>query len=271
MIKKAVLPIAGLGTRFLPVTKSIPKEMLPILDKPVIQHLVEEAAQSGIEEIIMVTNDNNEATLKYFTSDPDFEKTIEEKGRSNLLKSLQDLLGKVKFTFARQEKPLGDGHAILQAKDLIGDEPFLVLFGDDLIDGPQPAAQQLIEAFSKKQNSIIALEKIPPEKTESYGIIKPKSSDGRLHEIESLVEKPTPEEAPSDLGIIGKYVCTPEIWRHLESAKSSHGGEIRLIDGFISLINEQSIFGLEMAGTRFDTGNPAGLLSAATHFAAKSQ
>ena len=269
-IRKAVLPIAGLGTRFLPVTKSIPKEMLPILNKPVIQYLVEEAAQSGIEEVIMVINDNNKTTQEYFTPNPDFEKIIEGKGRNDLLQSLQNLIETIKFSYVRQEKPLGDGHAILQAKELVGDEPFLVLFGDDIIDGETPAAKQLIEAFSQKQASIIALEKIQPEKTSQYGIIAPKSSEGRIHEIESMVEKPAPEDAPSDLGIIGKYVCTPKIWKHLESAESSHGGEIRLIDGFISLIKEQPIYGLEIEGTRFDTGKPEGLVKAKQYFSQKS-
>ncbi|MBU1018466.1 MAG: UTP--glucose-1-phosphate uridylyltransferase [Patescibacteria group bacterium] len=266
---KAVIPIAGLGTRFLPVTKSVPKEMLPIVDKPVIQYLIEEAAQAGIDEVIMVINDNNEITRKYFTPDPVFEKTIKDKGRSNLTESLQELLNKIKFTYVRQEQPLGDGHAILQAKEAVGNEPFLVLFGDDIIDNEISAAKQLIETFQQKNCSIIALEKIPPEKTKSYGVIAPKSSEGRLHEIESLVEKPEPENAPSNLGIIGKYVCTPEIWQHLETAESSHRGEIRLIDGFRSLINEQPIYGLEIQGQRFDTGTPNGLLGASTHFASK--
>jgi len=269
-IKKAVLPAAGFGTRFLPATKALPKEMLPIVDKPVIQYIVEEAVNSGITEIIIITGRGKRAIEDHFDHSFELEYNLVEKGKTALLKEVKKIEKLAKFIYVRQPEPLGDGHAILCAKEVIGDEPFAVLFGDDIVDNETPALKQLIDLYDQTKSSVIAVEKIPKQDTGSYGIIEPLSSKNRTHEIKSLVEKPSPDKAPSNLGIIGKYVCTPEILKHLEKAKSSHkDGEIRLIDGFRSLLQEQKIYGYEIEGTRYDTGDKLGLIKATVDFAMK--
>ncbi|EKD48239.1 MAG: hypothetical protein ACD_65C00051G0003 [uncultured bacterium] len=270
MIRKAVLPAAGFGTRFLPATKTLPKEMLPIVDKPVIQYIVEEAVNSGITEIIIITGRGKRAIEDHFDHSFELEYNLVEKGKTALLKEVKKIEKLAKFIYIRQPEPLGDGHAILCAKEVVGDEPFAVLFGDDIVDGKVPALKQLIDLYEQTKSSIIAVEKIPKGDTESYGVIEPLSSKGRTHEVKSLVEKPKPENAPSNLGIIGKYICTPEIFKHLEKAKSSHkDGEIRLIDGFRSLLKEQKIYACELEGTRYDTGDKLGLIKATIDFALK--
>lgn len=270
MIKKAVLPAAGFGTRFLPATKAMPKEMLPIVDKPVIQYIVEEAVKSGIEEIIIITGRGKRAIEDHFDTSFELNHTLEARGKKALLKEVKKVENLAKFIYVRQPEPLGDGHAILCAKEIIGDEPFAVLFGDEIIDNDIPALKQLMEAYAKTNSSVIALERIPREDTGSYGIVATKSSKGRMHELASLVEKPHPDKAPSNLGIIGKYICTPSVLRHLEKASSgTHDKEIRLIDAFRSLIKEESIYGYEVEGTRYDTGSKTGFLKASIDFALK--
>lgn len=268
-IRKAVFPAAGFGTRFLPATKSQPKEMLPIVDKPVIQYLVEEAVASGIEEIIIVTGRSKRSIEDHFDYSYELERTLEEKNKLLLLKEVQKISKLAKFVYVRQPLPLGDGHAILCAKELVEDEPFAILFGDDIVDDTKPALKQLIEQYQETGTSIIALEKIDHKETENYGMIKPKSSAGRLHNIDTLVEKPKPEMAPSNLGIIGKYIVTPGIIKALENSKPSHGGEIRLIDGFMELMKTETIYGYEVEGKRYDTGNKLGLITATIDFALK--
>jgi len=270
IIRKAVLPAAGFGTRFLPATKAQPKEMLPIVDKPVIQYIVEEAVNSGITEIIIITGRGKRAIEDHFDTSFELEHTLVEKGKTNLLKEIKKLEKLAKFIYVRQPKPLGDGHAILCAKEVIGNEPFAVLFGDDIVDNEKPALKQLIDIYNEYKSSVIALENIPRSETGSYGIIKPSSNKGRLHKVEALVEKPEPSKSPSTLGIIGKYICTPEIFKHLEKATSGTADkEIRLIDGFRSLIKEQDIYGYELEGTRYDTGDKLGLIKATIDFALK--
>jgi len=268
-IRKAVFPAAGLGTRFLPATKSQPKEMLPIVDKPVIQYLVEEAVQSGIEEIIIVTGRNKRAIEDHFDYSFELAHTLAKKGKTELLENIQKIEKLAKFVYVRQPMPLGDGDAILRTKELIGNEPFAIMFGDDIVDNETPALKQLIMQFEEKNASIIALEEIPKEKTESYGIVKPKQSIGRLHEIDSMVEKPKPKDAPSNLGVIGKYIVTPEIFKSLESSKASHGGELRLIDGLMNLQKTQKVYGYQIEGTRYDAGNTFGLITATVAYALK--
>ena len=274
-IRKAVFPAAGFGTRFLPVTKSQPKEMLPIVDKPVIQYLVEEAVASGIEEIIIVTGRGKRSIEDHFDFSFELEHTLVEKGKHSLLKEVRGISKLAKFVYVRQPMPLGDGHAILCAKEVVGDEPFAVLFGDDIVDHKIPALKQLINVYNQTGSSVIALEKVDPKETDQYGIIKPKTGGTisvggqNAHEIAELIEKPKPEKAPSNLGIIGKYVVTPEIIKALEKAKPSHGGEIRLIDGFNELKKTQKLFGLEIQGKRYDTGTKLGLLTASIDFALK--
>ena len=279
-IKKAIFPAAGFGTRFLPATKAQPKEMLPIVDKPIIQYLVEEAVASGIEEIIIVTGRGKRAIEDHFDFSFELEHNLVEKGENRLLKEVRAISGMAKFIYVRQPQPLGDGHAILCAKEVVGNEPFVVLFGDDLVDSETPAISQLIKIYKKTNSCVIGLEKIAKENSKSYGMIKPKnpsgkssrSADPRLFEIESLVEKPAPSKAPSNLGIIGKYVCTPGIFEALENSRSSHlDGEIRLIDGFRELIKKQSIYGYEIQGNRYDCGTKLGLIKATINWALKRE
>lgn len=269
-IRKAILPAAGFGTRFLPATKAQPKEMLPIVDKPVIQYLVEEAVASGIEEIVIVTGRGKRAIEDHFDYSFELEHNLVEKKKHSLLKEVRAISDMAKFIYVRQPMPLGDGHALLCAKEIIGNEPFAVLFGDDLVDHPSPALKQLINVYEKTGNCVIGLEKIDRKDSQQYGMIKPKSSQGRTHTIESLVEKPKPEKAPSELGIIGKYICTPEIWTALEEARSGTAdGEIRLIDGFRRLIKTQPIYGHEIEGDRYDCGSKMGLIKATLNWGLK--
>ncbi len=272
-IRKAVFPAAGFGTRFLPVTKSQPKEMLPIVDKPVIQYLVEEAVASGIEEIIIVTGRGKRSIEDHFDYSFELEHTLVEKGKHSLLKEVRSINKLAKFIYVRQPMPLGDGHAILCAKEVIGNEPFAVLFGDDIVNSEIPATRQLINMYEQKGSSVIALQQIDKNEVEQYGIIEAypqnKNDFQLLHQIKNLIEKPKPEKAPSNLAIIGKYILTPEIIPALEKAESSHGGEIRLIDGLRELLKTQKVYGCEIIGKRYDTGDKLGLIKATIDFALK--
>ncbi|MEK7524646.1 MAG: UTP--glucose-1-phosphate uridylyltransferase GalU [Patescibacteria group bacterium] len=270
-IRKAVFPAAGFGTRFLPVTKAQPKEMLPIVDKPVIQYLVEEAVASGIEEIIIVTGRGKRSIEDHFDYSYELEQTLVERGKRDLIKEVRKISEMAKFVYVRQPRPLGDGHAILCAKEVIGNEPFAVLFGDDLVDSKVPALKQLINIYEKKHAPVIALQRIDKKDSQKYGIIKPKNGngDGRLHEIEALVEKPKPQQAPSDLSIIGKYILTPEVLETLEHARKGADGEIRLIEAFRMLCGKTPLYGYEVEGERYDTGDKLGFLEATIHYALK--
>lgn len=268
-IRKAVLPAAGFGTRFLPATKAQPKEMLPIVDKPVIQYLVEEAVESGIEEIIIITGSGKRAIEDHFDRSFELEHNLLEKNKKDLYKQVSKISELAKFIYVRQPMPLGDGHAVLCAKELINNEPFAVMFGDDIVDGKTPALKQLINVYEKTNSSVIGLEKVSKEQVGNYGIIESCGMDGKMHHISGLVEKPSPKEAPSDLGIIGKYIVTPEIIPALEDAGTSADGELRLIDGFRKLIKTQQIYGYEIEGKRYDTGSKYGFIEATIHYALK--
>lgn len=268
-IRKAVFPAAGFGTRFLPVTKAQPKEMLPIVDKPVIQYLVEEAVASGIEEIIIITGRGKRAIEDHFDYSFELEHTLVEKNKHALLETVRKVSNLAKFVYVRQQQPLGDGHAILCAKELLGDEPFAVMFGDDIVDSKTPALKQLMNIYEETGSPVIGLTQVPKENTSSYGVVDPKISNGRMHELKGLVEKPKPEDAPSNLAIIGKYIVTPGALKALENAKPSPDGEIRLIDGFREFIKTDKIFGYELEGKRYDTGNKFGLIQATIDFALK--
>lgn len=278
-IRKAVFPAAGFGTRFLPVTKALPKEMLPILDKPVIQYLAEEAAASGIEEIIIITGRGKRAIEDHFDHSFELEYNLVEKEKHDLLKKIRDIEKLAKFIYVRQSQPLGDGHAILCAKEIIGDEPFAVLFGDDIVDSETPALSQLMQVYKETSSPVIACEKVDKESISAYGVIEPEinekslknnSSNNKIIKIKGLVEKPSAKDAPSNLGIIGKYICTPEIFNFLEKAEPSIKGEIKLIDGFRSMLAAgRDLYALEIEGTRYDTGNKWGLLQASIAFAMK--
>lgn len=271
-IRKAVFPVAGYGTRFLPVTKSQPKEMLPIVDKPVIQYLVEEAVASGIEEIIIVTGRGKRSIEDHFDHSFELEYNLVEKGKHELLQEVRDIENLARFVYVRQSMPLGDGDAILCAKEIIGDEPFAVLFGDDIIDNSTPALQQLIDAYNETGTSCMGLAQVEGDEISNYGVIKGQSvKKGKktLYDIETLVEKPKPHEAPSNMGIIGKYVCTPEIFKALENANSEKDNELRLIHGFKELLKTQKVYGLPLEGKRFDCGSKLGLITATIEFGLK--
>lgn len=268
-IRKAIFPVAGFGTRFLPATKAQPKEMLPIVDKPVIQYLVEEAVAAGITDIIMVTGRGKRAIEDHFDSSFELEHTLVEKEKHDLLEEVRNISKLANFVYVRQPKPLGDGHAILCARNLIGDEPCAVLFGDDIVDSKTPAIKQLIEAYNETGCSVIGLQEIDKKDSKSYGMIGGKKIDKTLYEVEQLIEKPKPENAPSNLAIIGKYIITPETFDCIEKGGRSEGGELRLIDGFEVLLKKQRIYGKILDGKRYDTGQKIGLIQATIDYALK--
>lgn len=269
-IKKAIIPAAGLGTRFLPATKSQPKEMLPIVDKPCIQYLVEEAVASGIEEIIIITAEGKQSIEDYFDISPRLISHLEKNGKLKAIREMEKIEKMAKFRYVRQHSPLGDGHAILCAKEFVKNEPFAVLFGDDIYDSKIPAIKQLIKEYERLGTPIIGLHKIDKKDSEKYGMVASKGKDGNSYKIKSLVEKPKPSKAPSNMAIIGKYIVTPELMKDLEKAESAtKDSEIRLIDGMREFIKHSPIHGYEISGERFDTGDKLGYLKAVTHFALK--
>lgn len=267
-ISKAVILTAGLGTRFLPMTKVIPKAMLPIGSKPVIQYLVEEAVNAGITEILFVNGRGHRMIEDHFSHSAELAEELEKAGKTELLQELKRIEKLAHFTYTIQEEPRGDGHALLLAQRWVNSEPFAVLFGDDIVDGPTSALAQIMEVYSQKGSPVLSVQTVPPERISSYGVIDIQATEGRQHEVKSLIEKPKPEEAPSSLGIIGKYICPPEIFNAIETATPSRDGELRLIDGLIHLLKQgHSIHALEIEGVRFDTGTQEGLLEAQNHFA----
>ena len=270
VIKKAVFPVAGLGTRFLPATKANPKEMLPIVDKPLIQYAVEEAMQSGITELIFVTGRNKRSIEDHFDKNVELEASLIASNKNLLLESIRSIIpSHVKCIYIRQSEPLGLGHAVLQAKTIINDEPFAVLLADDLTDANTPVLKQLIIQHEKEQASVIAIEDIPKEKTLQYGIVDVSGSKGNLHKINSIVEKPQPKDAPSTLGVIGRYVFNPEIFDCLEKIKPGKGGEIQLTDAIQMLLGHQSIFAYQFEGKRYDCGDKLGFMKANIEFSKK--
>ncbi len=270
VIKKAVFPVAGLGTRFLPATKANPKEMLPIVDKPLIQYAVEEAMQSGITELIFVTGRNKRSIEDHFDKNVELEASLIASNKNLLLESIRSIIpSHVKCIYTRQSEPLGLGHAVLQAKTIINDEPFAVLLADDLTDANTPVLKQLIIQHEKEQASVIAIEDIPKEKTLQYGIVDVSGSKGNLHKINSIVEKPQPKDAPSTLGVIGRYVFNPEIFDCLEKIKPGKGGEIQLTDAIQMLLGQQSIFAYQFEGKRYDCGDKLGFMKANIEFSKK--
>ena len=268
-IRKAILPAAGLGTRFLPATKAQPKEMLPIVDKPTIQYVVEEAVASGIEDIIIVTGRGKNAIEDHFDRSLELEIVLERQGKDEQLQEIQRISELTSFCYIRQKEPLGLGHAILVTRALVGNEPFAVLLGDDIIDAEVPCLRQMISVFERHQSPIIAVQQVPREETSSYGIIDHKSVEDSVYQILDLVEKPTPETAPSDLAIIGRYILTPEIFEALEQTLPDERGEIQLTDGLRLLLRTQAIYGLAFRGRRYDAGSRLGFLKATVQFALK--
>ncbi len=269
MITKAIFPVAGLGTRFLPATKANPKEMLPIVDKPLIQYAVEEAVAAGITELIFVTNSSKRAIEDHFDSNFELEATLAERGKHELLEIVRGILPNgVSCAYIRQKYPLGLGHAVLCAKQLVMNEPFAVLLADDLIDGgEQPCLQQMISQFSAMDDkSIIAVEAIQPMETNKYGIVDV-SKPERIAKLRGIVEKPDPADAPSNLGVVGRYILTPRIFHHLETIPRGSGGEIQLTDAIALLLKEEAVYAYQFNGRRYDCGTKLGYLEATVAYA----
>jgi UTP--glucose-1-phosphate uridylyltransferase len=270
-VKKALIPAAGLGTRFLPATKSMPKEMLPIIDTPVIQYVVEEAIDSGIKDIIIITGRGKRAIEDYFDDSPELEMYLTQRNDTELLKLVRDVSSLVDIHYIRQKEPNGLGDAILRAEKHIGDEPFAVLLGDDIIVNDKPCTAQLIENFEKYGKSIIAVEEVSYEKLSSYGIIKGKLIDDSLYLLEDIIEKPSPISAFSNIGAVGRYVFTPEIFDCIRSAGTGFKSEIQLTDGIRLLNKSQTIYACKFKGTRFDIGDRLGYIKAIVNFAIKNE
>lgn len=261
-ITKAVIPAAGLGTRFLPATKAMPKEMLPLIDRPVIQYVVEEAVASGIEDILIITGRGKRAIEDYFDDSPELELYLREQGRNGLLKQVREVSSLADIHYIRQKEPKGLGDAVLKAERHIGDEPFAVLLGDDIIKSPIPCTKQLIEINDIHNSPVLAVERVPPKKIGSYGIIKGHLVNECLYLLEDMVEKPSPADAPSDLGAIGRYIFTPDIFDSLKETRAGFGGEIQLTDAIRQLKEKVDIYALCFKGKRFDIGDKVGYIRA---------
>ncbi len=269
-IRKAVFPVAGLGTRFLPATKASPKEMLPVVDKPLIQYAVEEAAAAGITEMIFVTGRGKQAIEDHFDKAYELEAELAAHGKIKLLTEIRGLLPKnLHYSYVRQSEALGLGHAVLCAKSLVGDEPFAVLLADDLIDAEIPVLHQMIDLFTQHGRSVIGVQNVPLEQASQYGIIRPQPLGVHIHRIESIVEKPEPRNAPSTLGVVGRYLFTPDIFDFLETTQAGTGGEIQLTDAIAAMLKTSSVLAYEFKGTRYDCGSKLGYLKAAVSYALK--
>ena len=261
-VRKAVIPAAGLGTRFLPVTKAVPKELLPLFDKPLIQYAVEEAVDSGIEEIILVTSEGKESLEQYFQPHPQLEQSLKDKVPPELLDQVTHLGRMARVSSVRQEQPLGLGHAVLTARDMVGDEPFAVILPDDVVFHETPALAQMLEVYRRRGGGVIAVEQVPPERVSSYGVVDPEYlSDGESR-ILGLVEKPPPEDAPSNLAIVGRYILPSAVFDALKRTKPGAKGEIQLTDGLALLLESHPLFAYMLKGERHDGGTPLGLLKA---------
>lgn len=268
-VTKAIIPAAGLGTRFLPVTKAMPKEMLPILDKPTIQYIVEEAIESGIEDLIIVTGKGKRAIEDHFDTNFELEENLIRKEKYELLKKVQSC-SKVEIHYIRQKEPRGLGHAVWSARKFIGNEPFAVLLGDDIVQSAEPSLQQLIKQYERTGNSVIGVQSVPDEETHRYGIIDPIQQDGRLYEVGNFIEKPSLGTAPSNLAIMGRYILTPEIFGFLGEHEVGAGGEIQLTDAIQKLNEIQSVFAYDFVGKRHDVGEMLGFIRTTIDFAVNS-
>jgi UTP--glucose-1-phosphate uridylyltransferase len=267
-IRKAVFPVAGLGTRFLPGTKAIPKEMLPLVDKPLIQHAVEEARAAGIEDIIFVTSQGKSAIEDHFAINGDLNKVLEARGKLDALRSVRESeLGSGRLFYTRQQEPLGLGHAVWCARALIGNEPFAILLPDDVVLSDTPCLKQMIDAYEEVGGNMVAVVDVPRQWTDRYGILDVVADNGHLARARGLVEKPHPDDAPSTLSIIGRYILQPEVFGHLDRQERGAGGEIQLTDAMAHLIGPQVFHGLRFKGKRYDCGDKVGFLEANVAFA----
>jgi UTP--glucose-1-phosphate uridylyltransferase len=269
-VRKVVIPAAGFGTRFLPATKSMPKEMLPIIDKPVIHYGVQEALNSGITDVILITGRGKDALEDYFDYSYELEHTLEKSGKTELLKEVKSISEMAEVVYVRQKEALGLGHAILKAKDVVGNEPFAIILPDVLVDSEVPCTKQLIDVYEKTGKSVISVKEVPKEKVSSYGIVDP-VSDGREFEIKGMVEKPKVEEAPSNLSILGRYVLSPKVFEYLEKTKPGAGGEIQLTDALVKIMEEEGMYGVIADGVDYDCGDKLGFLKATVNLGLKNE
>ncbi len=270
-IRKAVFPAAGLGTRFLPATKAQPKEMLPLVDKPLIQYAVEEAIQSGIEQIIIVTGRGKNAIEDHFDIAFELEQALEERGKHDQREEIRRIAEMTRFAYVRQKRPLGLGHAILVARDLVNDEPFAVLLGDDVVDAPTPCLKQLMAVFERYRAPVVALLRVAGPEISRFGVVRAERIESRLYRVTDMIEKPRPEEAPSDLAIVGRYILTPDIFEELEVTAPGAGGEIQLTDALRALLRRRPIYGYLFEGKRYDAGDKLGFLIATVELALKRE
>lgn len=268
-VKKAIIPAAGLGTRFLPATKAMPKEMLPILDKPTIQYIVEEAAKAGIEDIIIVTGKHKRAIEDHFDIQKELEDNLFEKGKLDLLDKVKYSTDLANIFYVRQKEQKGLGHAIYTAKQFIGNEPFAVLLGDDIVESETPAIRQLMDIYEEKKKSVIGVQTVKDSETHRYGIISPKSKENSLYEVEKFVEKPKQGSAPSNLAIMGRYVLSPRIFDYLENQTIGSGGEVQLTDAIERLNKDDKVYSYDFEGERFDVGEKIGFVKTTIEFALK--
>ncbi len=269
-VRKVVFPVAGLGTRFLPATKAIPKEMLPLVDRPLLQHAVEEARAAGIEDFVFVTGRSKRAIEDHFDADTELNRTLEERGKADALAVVHDSeIAPGRCFYTRQQVPLGLGHAVWCARAVIGNEPFAIVLPDDFVQGDTPCLKQMVEAYNEVGGNVVAVVDVPRERTSSYGILDVEKDDGRLATVRGLVEKPKPEEAPSTLSIIGRYILQPEVFDHLEKQQRGAGNEIQLTDAMAKLIGNQPFHGLRFEGTRYDCGDKVGFIEATLAHALK--
>ena len=267
-IRKAIIPAAGLGTRFLPATKAQPKEMLPIVDKPTIQYIIEEAIASGIEEILVITGRSKKSIEDHFDRNVELEMELEKSGKTELLDLVRDISDMVDIHYIRQKEPRGLGHAIYCAKTFVGDEPFAILLGDDVVyNEEKPCLKQLIDCYNEYRTSVLGVQTVPKENVSKYGIVDGKHIEGRVYKVKGLVEKPVPEEAPSNVAILGRYIVTPRIFDILEKTKPGKGGEIQLTDALLELMSEEAMYAYDFEGRRYDVGDKLGFLEATVEYA----
>ncbi|MFL0247945.1 UTP--glucose-1-phosphate uridylyltransferase GalU [Candidatus Clostridium stratigraminis] len=270
-VKKAIIPAAGLGTRFLPATKAQPKEMLPIVDKPTIQYIIEEAVASGIEEILIITGRNKRAIEDHFDKSVELEQELETHNKQELLTMVKDISNMVNIYYIRQKEPKGLGHAISCAKTFVGKEPFAVMLGDDVVDSKTPCLKQLIDCFNEYKTTILGVQEVPAEDVSKYGIVKGMHIEDRVYKVKDLVEKPKSEEAPSNIAILGRYIITPQIFDILENTVPGKGGEIQLTDALKVLIQSEAMYAYNFEGRRYDVGDKLGFLEATVEFALKRE
>lgn len=270
-VKKAVIPAAGLGTRFLPATKAQPKEMLPIVDKPTIQHIIEEAVSSGIEEILIITGRNKRAIEDHFDKSVELEQQLRDTGKKDMLKMVEDISNMAEIYYIRQKEPKGLGHAINCARTFVGDEPFAVMLGDDVVYGDKPCLKQLIDCYNEYKTTILGVQRVAREDVYKYGIINGKHIENKVYKVKDLVEKPNVEEAPSNIAILGRYIITPQIFEILSTIEPGKGGEIQLTDALKKLSLKEAIYAYEFEGRRYDVGDKLGFLEATIEFALRKE